>query len=320
MTAPPHTLFTLTQSQLDTWVSQSRQVIPSGNLPQYIPLLAQADPDTVAIQVQLIDGFSLSSGNQEAVFPLMSVVKPLLLLFLLAHQGDRAVFARVGTQPSDQAFHSLAQLVADQGFPRNPMINSGALTLAGQLPGRDGTARCEALRQWLNQQAGCQLVLDQAMLASVRSRGNEANHHLAQRLEQAGYLEDINLTLDTYNQICCLSGTVVDLAQVGLLLAHPNPGLAVEPCIHPCHQQRVNALMLTCGLYEVSGHYAVQIGIPIKSGVSGAMLASLPGLGAIACYSPALDATGSSISGLFLLHQIAKTFDLSLFATQHPGR
>ncbi len=295
-------------------------MIPSGHLPQYIPLLAQADPDTVAIRVQLIDGFSLSSGNLGATFPLMSVVSPLLMLFLLADQGDRAEFTRVGTQPSDQTFHSLAQLLADQGFPRNPMINSGALTLAGLLAGSDGTARCEALRQWLNQQADCQLVLDQAMLASVRSRGNEANRHLAQRLKQAGYLEAIDLTLDTYNQICCLSGTLTDLAQVGLLLADPTPGLAVEPCIHPHHQQMVNALMLTCGLYEVSGQYAVQIGIPIKSGVSGAMLASLPGLGAIACYSPALDQTGSSIAGLFLLHQIAKTFDLSLFATQHPGR
>jgi len=150
-------------------------------------------------------------------------------------------------------------------------------------------------------------VLDTAMLASVRSLRNEANRAIAEVLLRAGAIEHIEATLDTYNHICCLSGTVADLAQVGLLLAQPG----IQP--QPAHQRAVNALMLTCGLYEASGRFAVRIGLPTKSGVSGALLSIVPGQGAIACYSPTLDATGNSIAGLFLLEQLTQTLNLSVF-------
>jgi glutaminase len=230
----------------------------------------------------------------------MSVVKPLLLLFLLETLGWDAVFARVGVDPSEQSFHSLAQLNADRGFPRNPMLNSGAITLASMLPGEKGAERCETLRLWLNHAAGSRFVLDTAMLSSVRSLRNEVNRAIADILLQAGYINHVESALDTYNHLCCLSGTVTDLAQVGLLLAQPN----AQP--QPAHQRAVNALMLTCGLYEASGRFAVRIGLPTKSGVSGALLSVVPGQGAIACYSPTLDGAGNSIAGLFLLNSLPR--------------
>jgi glutaminase len=241
------------------------------------------------------------------------VVKPFVLWFLLEQQGADAVFARVGMAPSDQPFHSIAQLTVDQGFPRNPMINSGAIALAAQLPGATGSERCEALRHGLNQAAGCDLVLDQEVLESVRSLDNEANRALARLLAQAGYIDDIDLTLDTYNQICCLAGTVGDLSRLGMLLAQSVnlDQSAVPP--RRSSQQIVNALMLTCGLYEASGSYAVRVGLPMKSGVSGGLLAVVPGEGAIACYSPPLDACGNSIAGLFLVEKLAAELQLSLF-------
>lgn len=287
---------------------RARAKAQTAQLPDYIPLLAKADPQWFAVHIQRVDGQTYSVGEIKRSFPLMSVVKPFVLLFLLEQLGEQAVFTRVGMEPSEYPFHSLSQLVTDQGFPRNPMINSGAIALAALLPGQEGGDRCEGFRQWLNQQAGSQLVLDEAMLASVRSLRNEANRALANLLKKAGAIDVIEVTLDTYNQLCCLSGTVTDLARLGLLLAKPHRQLS------PVHQRMVNALMLTCGLYEASAQFAVRVGLPTKSGVSGALLSVVPGEGAIACYGSTLDPAGNSVAGLFLVEQLAQALNLSVFS------
>lgn len=300
-------LASITQGLLDRWVIDAKARTYAGRLPDYIPLLAKANPQWVAIAVTQINGSDWEAGDRQQPFALMSVIKPFLLLFLLEKLGFQAVFSRVGMEPSDQPFHSLAQLRQDRGFPRNPMINSGALVLASLLPGEDGATCAESLRLWLNLYAGSNLVVDQAMLASVRSLTNEANSALANFLAKTDHLASIARTLDTYNHICCLSGTVTDLAKLGLLLVR-------HPSINPVSSRTVSALMMTCGLYEASGRFAVQVGLPTKSGVSGALLSVVPGQGAIACYSPAIDQTGNSIAGLFLLEQLAQTLSLSIFA------
>ena len=288
-------------------MAQAKVHAHTGRLPDYIPLLAQADAQRLAVAIRSIDGQGYFAGEIDQPFALMSVVKPLLLLFLLETSGWDAVFDRVGIDPSEQSFHSLAQLNADRGFPRNPMLNSGAIALAAMLPGAKGAERCEALRLWLNQSSGSHFVLDTDMLASVRSLRNEANRAIAEVLLRTGSLDHVETALDTYNHICCLSGTVTDLAQIGLLLAQQTE------LPQSTHRRAVNALMLTCGLYEASGRFAVRIGLPTKSGVSGALLAIVPGQGAIACYSPTLDTTGNSIAGLFLLEQLTRTLNLSVF-------
>jgi glutaminase len=220
------------------------------------------------------------------------------LLFLLDYHGPESVLQWVGTAPSDLPFNSLEQLMADRGHPRNPMINSGAITLADKLPGESATERCANLCDWLNQQAQTQLSLDEATLNAVRQSNRDANRSLLNCLTSSGAVTTPELTLDTYEQICCLAGRVHDLAQLGLLLALDQP-IAIQ------HREAVNAVMLTCGLYEDSRFYAQRIGLPIKSGVSGAVLAVVPGQGAIACYSPALDATGNSVASLKLLELLA---------------
>ncbi|NDJ19302.1 glutaminase A [Myxacorys almedinensis] len=297
----------LSQSQLDDWVAQARSLTSKGHLPDYIPQLAQANPHTLAIQVQTVEGRCFVSGDTAQPLALMSVVKPFLLLFALEQWGAEAVFRHVGMQPSDQPFHSVAQLTLDQGFPRNPMINSGAIALTSFVSGDSGKTRCETFRQWLNTQAQTQLVVNQMMLHSVRSLTNETNRTIARLLQKATHLDQLETAIDTYNHICCLSGTLADLAHLGLLLAHSN-AIAAQ------HQRTVNALMLTCGLYEVSGALAVRIGLPMKSGVSGALLAIVPRQGAIACYSPAIDQTGNSVAGLFLVETLVQALNLSVFS------
>ncbi|MFP4100746.1 glutaminase A [Coleofasciculus sp.] len=300
-------LSALTQAQLNTLIIQAKVQCQGGQLPTYIPLLAQANPSWVAIQVQRIQGEGVAAGDIHRSFPLMSVIKPFVLLFLLEQLGTEAVFSQVGMEPSDQPFNSLAQLQADRGKPRNPMINSGAIALAGRLLGKDGASRCETLRQWLNQRSQSQLVLDEAMLQSVRSLPNERNHAIANLLATSGYLDHPEIALDTYNHVCCLSGTVTDLAQLGMLLVQDNS------MISPQHRCTVNDILITCGLYQASSRFAVEVGLPTKSGVSGVILSIVPSQGAIACYSPALDETGNSKAGLFIVQQLAQGLKLSGF-------
>ncbi len=307
MTFPSKGLATLKQAQLDVWAVQSRIHAYGGQLPDYIPLLAQANPTWFAVQIQGIDGQLHTSGDLSLSFPLMSVVKPFVLLFLLEQLGTEAVFSHVGMQPSDEPYNSLAQLQIDRGWPRNPMINSGAIVLASLLPGQEARDRCEGLRQWLNQRADCQLFLDGFLLSSVLSLGNESNRAIASLLWQSDDLEAGETALGTYNRVCCLSGTVADLASLGMLLAQS------QESISPENRRTVNALMTTCGLYQASGRFAVQVGLPTKSGVSGAMLSVVPLQGAIACYSPALDQMGNSKAGLFLLQQLTLALNLSVF-------
>jgi len=293
--------------QLEGWTIAARDRSRQGTLPTYIPQLAAADPGALAVRVSRGDGRFYECGDRDRVFPLMSVVKPFLLLRLLVESGPNRVFAQVGTEPSDRPFNCLEQLQIDGGRPRNPMINSGAIALAGLLPGEDGATRCRILCDWLNRVAGCDLRLDAGLLASVRSVPNSRNQAIAAELARAGYVHDAAVTLDTYNHICCLSGTVADLAQLGLLLLEPPEATWRDAC------RQVKALMLTCGLYEASGEFAVRVGVPTKSGVSGAVLSVVPGWGAIACYSPPLDEAGNSVAGLFLIEEMARSLVLSLF-------
>jgi glutaminase len=303
-------LSTITAPHLQPWLQPTRVKSYFGHLPSYIPCLSEVDPELLAVTIQTDLNVSIDVGNTEVPFVLMSLIKPFLILYLLVHQGRDIVFSRVGMQSSDQSFHSVSQLAADRGRPRNAMINSGAISLASLLPGHTATERCDRLRQWLNVQAGCNLLIDQSALVSVRSLSNEANRNIARLLNQSGYLEEIDIVLETYNQICCLSGNTQELAQLGLLFAKPQVNIPSE------FQGIVNSIMLTSGLYESSSQYALSVGLPSKSGVSGGLLAIVPRQGAIAIYSPAIDEIGNSVGGLFLLEKISQQHSLSLFETR----
>jgi glutaminase len=296
-------LANLNRVQLHRWLDRASQEARSGQLPDYIPLLQAANSNYLVVQILSLEGEIFSYGDLSLTFPLMSVVKPFLLFYLLSYCGDEFVFKRVGKKPSQYSFNSLSQLLEDNRFPRNPMLNSGAIALASLLPGKNSASRCENLCLWLNSLGHCQLFLSESMLRSVRAKPNPKNQALARELEIQGQIENADIALDTYNQICCLSGTVTDLAGLGLLLVGGNPTLQTGHC------QIVREIMTTCGLYQASKQFADRVGFPTKSGVSGAVLSLVPNQGAIACYSPPLDDLGNSVAGLFFVEQIAKAIE-----------
>ncbi|MEB3273056.1 MAG: glutaminase [Prochlorothrix sp.] len=278
--------------------AQSRSTL--GHVADRIPYLGQQNPQTFGAIVIDSTGVQWNRGRTEGPIALMSVMKPFLLLYLLEIEGAAVVGRWVDYRASALPFNSVTQLQADGGRPRNPMINSGAMTLADKVPGKTGADRCAAFCQWLNQRAGTQYRLNQALLDSVHQVGREPNLALLEVLTAAGNLDQPSVAIDTYEQVCCLSSSLEDLAKLGRLLALPHPALK------PTNQDQVNQVLRTCGLYEASSMWTRRIGLPMKSGISGALVMVMPGEGAIACYGPALDDRGNSIAALTFLELLAQ--------------
>lgn len=277
-----------------------------GKLPSYIPLLAQVDPQMMAIAIYQVDKqqnqeiqcdrqFKIFlAGNTSLTFPLMSVIKPFLLLYLLEIQGINEILEIVDRRPTLEAFNAIPE-----GKPSNPMINSGAIALSSLLPS------CEVLQNWLNQKSGANLSIDQEMLNSVRSVSNRHNLAIAAQLQSLRIINNPDQALAVYEEICCLRGNVEDLAKIGSLLLDFTIFTNVE---RSPHIAIVLEIMTQCGMYGASADFAEDIGLPSKSSVSGALLSIMPNQAAIACYSPALDAIGNSVASLFLIRHLAAIF------------
>jgi glutaminase len=293
---------------LSIWVEQAKTQAAQGKVIERIPQLALANPNSFAVYISCESRDNYSLGDTACVFPFMSVIKPFSLLYLLEYYGATQVLQWVGVKPSDAPFNSLAQLIADNGHPRNSMINSGAITLADKLPGNDANECTQLFCKWLNELANTQLYIDVNILTSVRASRSQINIDITNYLHETGNLKNIELSLDVYEQICCISGTVEDLAKLGTVLAYKSEFIKNQ------HRQIVNSVMLTCGLYEASAEYAVKIGLPIKSGIGGGLVAIIPNHGAIASYSPALDIVGNPVAGLALMETLSQNLQLSIFA------
>lgn len=294
------TLQTLHPQHLDLAFHRARSRSALGRVADRIPYLGQQNPQDFGAVVINGAGVQWSQGQTQGPIALMSTMKPLVLLYLLETQGAAAVNQWVDYRASALPFNSLTQLQADGGRPRNPMINSGAITLADKLPGQTGADRCQTFCQWLNQQAGTQYSINQDLLDSVHAVGREPNLALLEVLTAAGSLSQAQTAIDTYEQLCCLSSSLEDLAKLGRLLALPHAVLKAA------HQEQVNQVLRTCGLYEASSMWTRRIGLPMKSGISGAFVAVVPGEGAIACYGPALDDRGNSVAALAFLEVLAQ--------------
>lgn len=295
----------LSVSQLQAWLPEAIALTAEGTLPNYIPRLREANPQAIAIAVATADRL-ISWGDVEIHFPLMSVVKPFSLLYLLSVLGAEEVSRWVGQEPSVEGFNSLAQLKRDRGFPRNPMINSGAITVAGLLPGATPDEACERFRLWLGEMSQSHWKLDGAMLDSVIALPNERNLAIAEELHGAGYLKDPVRAMAIYNRICCLSGAIADAVHLGKILVQP------PPTLNPQHCQIVQQSIATCGLYEASAAFMQTVGLPSKSGVSGLVLSLVVPpeiwgqVGAIAIYCPPLNAQGNPLVGLWFVEKVAQ--------------
>jgi len=306
-------------SDLDTVVheiaDEMRGMPDRGEVASYIPELARVDPSAFGLVVIEADGNVAAAGNSDTPFSIQSISKVFTLALALGKVGDR-LWARVGREPSGSPFNSIVQLEREQGIPRNPFINAGAIAvtdaiLSGHQP-REALGEILRFMRFLADDPS--IVIDEAVAASEQRSGYR-NAALANYMKSFGVLDNpVEFTLGVYFHHCAIAMSCRQLAMAGRFLAqfgsNPSTGFAVVP---PPRARRINALMLTCGHYDGSGEFAFRVGLPGKSGVGGGILAIAPGKASIAVWSPGLDAQGNSLVGQLALEKLSKRLGWSIF-------
>jgi glutaminase len=296
---------------------EMRQRTDRGEVATYIPELARVDTKAFGIAVIDVDGKVAVGGDSETPFSIQSISKVFTLTLALGKVGDR-LWRRVGREPSGSPFNSIVQLEREQGVPRNPFINAGAIAvtdviLSGHQP-RDTLGEILRFMRFLADDPS--ITIDEAVAASEQRTGFR-NIALANYMKSFGVLDNpVDLTLGVYFHQCAIAMSCRQLATAGRFLAHlgrnPSTGLSVVP---PERARRINAVMLTCGHYDGSGEFAYRVGLPGKSGVGGGILAIAPGKASIAVWAPGLDSQGNSHLGRIALEALTKRLGWSIFGS-----
>jgi glutaminase len=287
-----------------------------GKVADYIPALAEVEPNQFAMTITLEDGQQFSVGKSKEFFSIQSISK--VLAFSLAIDiYSKSLYKRVGVEPSGSAFNSLVQLEYEAGIPRNPFINAGAIVVMDALMSHFGGdyAALEKVMTFVRDISDNQNLQFDAVVAKSEMEHSSRNLSLAQLMKSFGNFEnDVHEVVQTYFKQCAISMTTEDLSRAMIYLAFKGlDPITKKEFLNEAQTKRVNALMLTCGHYDASGDFAFNVGLPAKSGVGGGIVAVVPNVMSIAVWSPRLNANGNSHVGTLALQLFTTKTGLSIF-------
>ncbi|MCR8845546.1 glutaminase A [Paenibacillus sp. SC116] len=304
------------QQRLDESVEESRKVAYKGRVAEYIPGLAAAPQHALGIALWGTDGQFFQSGDTDLHFTMQSISKVFSLLLALMDSGEKAVFQKVGMEPTGDDFNSILKLeLVDPGKPFNPFINAGAIVIASLIHGDGPDEKSERLLQFIRALAhDNRLDYNEAVYESERETAHR-NRSIAYYLKDNGVLEDdVEETLEVYFRQCSIVVNCKQLAHMALVLASDGVDPVTKQQIIPRRYiQIAKSFMVTCGMYNASGEFAIEVGLPAKSGVSGGILSVVPGKWGIGIIGPALNSKGNSVAGVQLLRHLSKDWDWSIF-------
>lgn len=292
----------------------------------YVPDVDPEDADRFAIALATVDGQVCAVGDHERALTLQSMSKPFVYGLALDRFGRDAVHRKVSVEPTAEAFNSITELEEDH-LPYNPMINAGAIAMSAMLHHADPAGACAQVTRMFSSYLGRDAAVHEGLqgAAPERAHRNLAIAHLLRHFEVIG--DDIEGALELYAYQCAIAASTSELALMAATLAnggvHPRTG---AQAVKREHLRDMLTLMFTCGMYDSSGAWAYTVGLPAKSGVSGGILAVVPGRFGLAVYSPRLDAHGHSVRGVEVFRAWSADWNLSLFdaspdrAPRMPGR
>jgi len=303
---------------LDTIIAKTAS-IETGALADYIPELAAADPDRVAVALCTVNGTVYASGDADHDFSIQSMSKPFAYAAAIEAHGLDAILDRIGVEPSGEAFNELS-LDPATGMPRNPMINAGAIVTHSLVDGGDGGGldRMLDLFSRLTQRS---IGVDEHVAASELETGDR-NLGLAYLLHSSRALEqEPRAAVEGYIRQCAASVTVRDLALMAATLANggvqPNTG---DRVFSRSTTRHLLSVMTSCGMYDAAGDWLTTVGIPAKSGVAGGIIGVLPGQVGVAVFSPRLDPHGNSARGVEMMKMLSDDLGLHLMEASRPAR
>jgi glutaminase len=296
--------------------------LADGAVADYIPALASADPGLFGIAVVGVEGGVVSVGDATHPFSLQSVSKPFVFALVLQQIGAARARELLGVNGTGLPFNSVMAVELNADRTMNPMVNAGAIATTSLMPGTTPQEKWDAVLDGLSRFAGHRLEMDEEVYAS-ESLTNLRNQGIAHLLESYGRVyADPDEATDVYTRQCSVRVTAEDLAVMGATLADGgvNP-VTGERVVDAVHCKRVLAVLATAGLYERTGDWLYDIGLPGKSGVSGGIVTMAPGKGGLATFSPPLDPAGNSVRGQAVTRYLSDRLGLNLFAsTPRPER
>lgn len=301
------------QGLIDGVYSDVQPYFGKGKVADYIPALARVGPDQLGIALQTLDGQTAVAGDSEIRFSIQSISKTFTLALAFALEGND-LWKRVGVEPSGNPFNSLVQLEFENGKPRNPFINAGALVVTDVLCRHYEDPKSVILNLIRSLAGSDDIHFDEEVAASEKATGFR-NQSLAWFLKSCGNLHsDVDTVLDVYFHQCSIAMNCRELSRAFLFLAnhgvHPYTG---EAMLTRSQAKRLNAILLTCGFYDQAGEFAFRVGMPGKSGVGGGVAAFIPGELAIAVWSPELNEYGNSVVGMQALEWFTTRTGRSIF-------
>ena len=310
------------QPTLNRIHSALKPIIGEGKVASYIPELASVAPDQFGMAVVNLDGTSATVGDATKRFSIQSISKLFALTLAFQREGD-SLWTRVGREPSGNPFNSLVQLEREQGIPRNPFINAGALVITDMLVAHHGggVGAQGALLAFVRELAGTgaetntTAIQINGRVGESEIRTSSRNAAMAHFMKSFGNLHGkVGEVINAYCHHCAIEMNCIELARAACFIANKgvNPWSG-ETVVDPSSAKRLSALMLTCGTYDAAGDFAFRVGLPAKSGVGGGIVAILPGECGICVWSPALEDSGNSQAGLIALEMFTSLTQRSIF-------
>ncbi|NEW08160.1 glutaminase A [Paenibacillus sp. SYP-B3998] len=301
---------------LTQWVMESKSHSMEGNVASYIPELANAPKDILGICIMDSQGQTALSGDHDFRFTLQSISKVFTLILALMDRGEEVVFSKVGMEPTGDDFNSMLKLeLVEPGIPFNPLINAGAIAISSLIAGNSPAEQTDRMLHFFRDIADNSTLDINLDVHQSESDTAHRNRSLAYFLKDNGVLDQqVDDVLEVYFSHCSVEATCTDLARMALVLAHNGVDPIRKKQIIPRRfVQIAKTFMFTCGMYNASGEFAMNVGLPAKSGVSGGILSMVPGRYGIGVVGPALNRKGNSTAGVHLLGTLSQKFDWSLF-------
>ena len=290
--------------------------VDEGVVADYIPVLARAERALFGLCVAGVDGTIVTAGDALQRFSIQSVSKPFVFALICEAIGYDQARLKLGVNNTGLPFNSVMAIELNADRTMNPMVNAGAIATTSLVPGETAAAKWDFIQQGLSRFAGRELTVDEEVYASEAAT-NQRNEGIAILLDSYGrvYFDPLQAT-DVYTRQCSVEVTVTDLAVMSATLADGgvNP-ITAQRVVGPGVCRRVLAVLATAGLYERTGEWLYEIGLPGKSGVSGAIITIAPGKGGLATLSPPLDPAGNSVRGQLATKFLSDLLGLNLFAS-----
>jgi glutaminase len=288
-----------------------------GSVSQVYPALERVPRSLFGVCVAEVTGNVCAAGETEVELTIMSVAKPFVYALVCRLLGREELRQRIGVNATGLPFNSLSAVEQSADGRTNPMVNPGAIAVTSLVPGADVEEKWRFIRDGLSRFAGRELALDDEVFRSA-SATNHRNQGLARLLQDYGRLYTDPLeAVDLYTRQSCLNVTARDLAFMGATLANGgvNP-LTHERAVDPDSCHCTLAVMATAGLYETSGDWLYDIGLPGKSGIGGGIVTVAPGKGGLGTFAPLLDSAGNSVKGQLAAAFLSRRLGLDLFASK----